>query len=162
MRVHWLFVLIGAVIVPWLTRNNPVQAQHGEWYPFSSFPMYSTFEPTAYYVYITDEADRVVSIWDTFGTWPSALKKSYDARLKDEIGRLKTESKRQGKRYSKKIVEMSGEECRPAGDAMLRQLKMTSPNLEKVRKHQGYRLHQVDITLENGHIVEKTKLVGEI
>lgn len=162
MRVHWLFVLIAAVIVPGLTRNHPVQAQRGEWYPFSNFPMYSTFEPTAYYLYVTDENDQVVSIWDTFGTWPSALKKSYDARLKKEISRLKDEAKRQGTKYSRKIFEMSGEECRPAGDAMLQQLKMTSPNPEEVRKHKGYRLHQVDITLEEGRIVEKPKLVGEI
>lgn len=162
MRVHWLLVIITSVIVPWLTRNHPVKAQRGEWYPFSNFPMYSTFEPTAYYVYVTDENDRTVSIWETFGTWPSAVKKGYDALLKEEVARLKEEAKRQGGKYSKRIVQMSGDECRPAGDAILRQIRDSSANQDEVRKHKGYRLHQVDITLENGRIVQRTKRVGEI
>lgn len=162
MRVHWLFVLIAAVIVPWLTRDHPVKAQRGEWYPFSNFPMYSTFEPTAYFVYVTDESDQPVPIWDIFGTWPSAVKKGYDALLKTEITRLKDAAQKQGGKYARRIVEMSGEECRPAGDAILRQMRDSSPHPEELRKHKGYRLQQVDITLENGRIVQKTKRVGEI
>jgi hypothetical protein len=162
MRVLWVFVILSSVIVPLLTRNHPVKAQRGEWYPFSSFPMYSTFEPTAYYVYVTDENDRPVSIWATFGTWPSAVKKGYDALLKAEVARLKAEAQKQGGKYSRRIVEMSGEECRPAGDAILRQLRDSSARQEEVRGHRGYRLHQVDITLEGGRIVQKTKRVGEI
>jgi hypothetical protein len=162
MRVHWLFVVLAAVVVPWLTRNHPVKAQRGEWYPFSNFPMYSTFEPTAYYVYVTDENDEPVPIWQTFGTWPSAVKKGYDALLKTEVARLKSEALKQGGKYSRRIVEMDGDECRPAGDAILRQLRDSSPNPDEVRKHKGYRLHQVDITLEEGRIVQKTKRVGGI
>ncbi len=162
MRVLWAFVIITSIIVPWLTRNHPVQAQRGEWYPFSNFPMYSTFEPTAYYVYVTDENDQPIQLWQTFGIWPSAVKKGYDALLKTEIKRLKKEAEKQGGKYSKRIVQMSGEECRPAGDAILRQYRDSSPNQKEVKKHKGFRLQQVDITLENGKIVEKTKRVGEI
>ncbi len=162
MRVLWLLVIFSGVIVPWLTRNHEVKAQRGEWYPFSNFPMYSTFEPTAYYVYITDENDKPVAIWQTFGTWPSAVKKGYDAFLKAEVVRLKEEAKKQGGKYSRRIVEMSGDECRPAGDAILRQLRDASPNQDEIRKHKGYRLNQVDITLDDGRIVQKTKRVGEI
>ncbi|MCE9520092.1 MAG: hypothetical protein K8R87_11145 [Verrucomicrobia bacterium] len=162
MRVLWLLVISTSVIVPWLTRNHEVKAQRGEWYPFSNFPMYSTFEPTAYYVYITDENDQPVAMWQTFGTWPSAVKKGYDALLKSEVVRLKEAAKKQGGKYSRKIVEMSGDECRPAGDAILRQLRDASPNQDEVRKNKGYRLHQVDITLDDGRIVQKTKRVGEI
>jgi biotin operon repressor len=57
---------------------------------------------------------------------------------------------------------MSGDECRPAGDAILRQLRDSSPNQDEVRKHKGYRLQQVDITLDEGRIVQRTKRVGEI
>ena len=162
MRVLWLFVIVAGVVVPWLTRNHPVQAQRGEWYPFSNFPMYSSFEPTAYYVYVTDENDVPVSIWQTFGTWPSAVKKGYDALLKAEVVRLKSEALKRGGKYSRRIVEMEGEECRPAGDAMLRQLRDSSPHQDAVRKHRGFRLQQVDITIEKGRIVQKTKRVGEI
>ena len=77
-------------------------------------------------------------------------------------GENEDEAKRQGGKYSRRIVEMSGEECRPAGDAILRQFRDSSPNQSEVLKHKGYRLHQVDITLDAGRIVQKTKLVGEI
>jgi hypothetical protein len=162
MRVLWLCVIVTGAVVPWLTRNHPVEAQRGEWYPFSNFPMYSTFEPTAYYVYVTDENDVPVSIWQTFGTWPSAVKKGYDALLKAEVARLKSQAQKRGGKYSRRIVEMEGDECRPAGDAILRQLRDSSPNQDEVRKHRGYRLQQVDITLEGGRIVQETKKVGEI
>lgn len=124
--------------------------------------MYSTFEPTAYYVFVTDENDQPIPLWQTFGTWPSAVKKGYDALLKAEIKRLKKEAEKSGGKYSKRIVEMSGEECRPAGDAILRQYRDSSPNQDEVLKHPHFRLQQVDITLEDGKIVQKTKRVGEI
>ena len=44
-KFHWFFVLLTGVLVPFLTRNNPDPKQRGEWYPFSNFPMYSTFSP---------------------------------------------------------------------------------------------------------------------
>jgi hypothetical protein len=57
---------------------------------------------------------------------------------------------------------MTGEECRPAGDATLQQLR-ESANLQAASPvPAGFRLHQVDITLEEGKIVQRTKLVGEV
>lgn len=161
-RLHWFFVLLTALVIPWLTRDHPVKAQRGEWYPFSNFPMYSDFEDTAYYVYLTDRDDKPLGIWPTLGSWPTAVKKTYDALLKSHIAKLKDAAKAQGGKYSKRIYQMDGEECRPAGDATLRQMTSTSKFPEEVAKHAGFRLYQVDITLENGRIVKRTKKVGEI
>ncbi len=163
MRILWLFVLVSAALVPFLTRHHPAKTQRGEWYPFSNFPMYSDFEETAYYVYVTDREDKPVALAETFGVAPSDVKKAYDQKLKKEVERLKSEAKARGEKYSKKIVEMSGEECRPVGEAELEETACdNTKNQEAVRKLSGLRLYQVDITLDNGRIVKKTKLVGEI
>ncbi len=157
-RLHWFFVIFTAIIIPWLTANHPVKAQKGEWYPFSNFPMYSNFEPTAYYVYITDQEDKPVGIAPTFGSWPTAVKKAYDAKLK---AHAKTLLNKKGK-LGKPSKDMTTEECRPVGDAILKQLRDASKFPEEVKKHSGYRLYQMDIYLEEGKITQKPKLVGEV
>ena len=57
---------------------------------------------------------------------------------------------------------MSGEECRPAGDATLKQLRDSSKHQDVTGRYPGFRLYQVDITLENGRIVERKKMAGEV
>lgn len=161
-RLHWFFVFVTGALVPLLTKHHPDPKQHGEWYPFSNFPMYSTFEPTAYYVYVTDLEDKPVALVPTFGNWGSGVKKTYDQFLKTEVKRLKEQAIAAGGKYRKRLVEMTGEECRPAGDATLRQLRETSKAQDVVRKYPGFRLYQVDITLEKGAIVKREKLVGEV
>lgn len=97
-----------------------------------------------------------------FNNWPSGVKKAYDQKLKAEVKRLKAVAQDQGGKYRKRIFEMSGEECRPAGDATLQQLKESSQNPQEMQKYSGFRLYQMDILLEDGQIVKKPKLVGEI
>jgi hypothetical protein len=161
-KFHWFFVLVTVLLVPFLTRHNPDPKQRGEWYPFSNFPMYSTFEPTAYYVYVTDLEDKPLALVPTFGNWGSGVKKTYDKFLKEEVKRLKGEAEKRGEKYKTRIAQMSGEECRPAGDATLKQLRDGARNQGEVRRHSGFRLHQVDITLEEGRIVQREKVVGEV
>lgn len=162
MRILWVFVIISGALVPWLTRNHPAKAQRGEWYPFSNFPMYSDFEEQAYYVYVTDRNDKPVPLGETFGMAPSDVKKAYDQKLKKEVDRLKSEAKAQGQKYSRKIIEMSAEECRPVGDATLRELRENTKYQDAVHGLSGLRLYQVDIAVKDGRIWKGTKLVGEI
>lgn len=147
-KIHWLFVLVLALIVPYLTRED---THPGEWYPFSNFPMYSNFEKQAYYVYITDKNDQPLPTYPVFGTWPSHIKKIYD-------GEIKAIAKELGK-ASKKLTQ---EERLPAGRSVLQQLKDHSLSPEEVKKHPGFRLHQVDITLKDGRIHKETTMVGEL
>ena len=161
-KFHWFFVLLTGVLVPFLTRHNPDPKQHGEWYPFSNFPMYSSFEDTAYYVYVTDLEDKPVALMPTFGNWGSGVKKAYDRFLKEEIKRLKAEAEKRGEKYRTRIAQMPGEECRPAGDETLKQLLDGARNQEQLRGSPGFRLYQVDITLEDGQIVQRKKRVGEV
>ncbi len=161
-KFHWFFVLLTGAIIPFLTRNNPDPKQHGEWYPFSNFPMYSTFEDTAYYVYVTDLEDRPVALVPTFGNWGSGVKKAYDQFLKTEVKRLKSEAEKRGEKYRTRLYQMSGPDCRPAGDATLKQLRDTAKADTTALQYPGFRLYQVDIILEKGRIVERPKLVGEV
>jgi hypothetical protein len=161
-KLHWFFVFVSGALVPFLTRNHSDPKQRGEWYPFSNLPMYSTFEPTAFYVYVTDLEDRPVALVPTFGNLGSEVKKAYEKLLKEEVKRLKEEAAASGGKYRKRQAEMSGEECRPAGDAVLKQLRDNSKTQEEVRKYPGFRMYQVDIVLEEGKIVKREKLVGEV
>ena len=161
-KFHWFFVLLTGALVPFLTRHHPDPKQHGEWYPFSNFPMYSTFEDTAYYVYVTDLADKPLPLLPTFGKTGSELKKLYDLKLKGEIDRLKKDAADRGGKYRKRIYQMDGAECRPAGDAALRQIRDTSSDQAQALAHPGLRLYQMDITLDQGSIAQRPKLVGEV
>ena len=149
-KLHWFFVLLTAVVVPFLTRNEKVKMYRGEWYPFSNFPMYSKFEETAYYVYVTDLQDQPVAIYPTFTTWSSAVKKMYDAKIKTIAANLKMPSK-----------SLTAEQVRPAAQAVLAQLRQESRSPEEVRKHPGYRLYAMDVWLEDGRIMKQPRLLGE-
>jgi hypothetical protein len=161
-KFHWFFVLLTGLLIPFLTRNHPDPKQRGEWYPFSNFPMYSTFEDTAYYVYVTDLDDKPLPLVPIVKRTGSEVKKLYDLLLKKEIARLKDEARARGEKYRSRIYQMKGEECRPAGDATLNQLLETAQLPKEINGQPGLRLHQVDITLVDGSIKQRTKLVGEV
>lgn len=156
-KLHWGFVLFLALVLPWATRHtrNP-----GEWFPFSNFPMYSNFEKSAYYVYITDLEDKPLPMARMFAV-PSAVKKAYDQKLKAQINELKKQALAKGGKYRKRIVEMDGEECRPAGDVALRQLIQSLSDQKSLQQYPGFRLYQMDITLQDRKINKRAKLVGE-
>jgi|GEM_PF-1302705 len=158
-KLHGFFVLFLVFVLPWLTRNtkNP-----GEWFPFSNFPMYSNFEETAYYVYITDLNDQPLGTVPLLGMTPSGIKKSYDQKLKSLVTELKKNASARGEKYRKRLVQMEGEECRPAGDAALAQLMDSAADKATLNTHKGFRLYQTDITLVDGLISKRTKLVGEV
>ncbi|TLD71645.1 hypothetical protein FEM03_05765 [Phragmitibacter flavus] len=158
-KLHWFFVLFLAFVLPWATRKTP---NPGEWFPFSNFPMYSNFAETAYYVFISDLDDNPLPMAGLFAV-PSGVKKAYDQKLKERVEELKDEAKSRGERYRKRIVQMDGEECRPAGDATLQQLLDSRRDKGPLAGYAGFRLYQVDITLDDeGQIVKRTKLVGEV
>ncbi|MCB1211013.1 MAG: hypothetical protein KDK97_16940, partial [Verrucomicrobiales bacterium] len=51
-KLHWFLVLLMAFVIPALTARTD---KPGEFYPFSNFPMYSSFEPATYFVYIKNK-----------------------------------------------------------------------------------------------------------
>lgn len=54
----------------------------GEQFPFSYFPMYSSFDPVADYYYVTDKAGQPLACVAAFGTSTANVKKMFRARLR--------------------------------------------------------------------------------
>jgi hypothetical protein len=76
---HWpLLRLIGMVVALLLI---------GEQFPFSYFPMYSSFDPTTDYYYVADEAGEPYACVPIFGTSTANVKKMYRARLRAMVAR---------------------------------------------------------------------------
>lgn len=150
LRFHWLLVLLMAIVIPVLTARTE---KPGEFYPFSNFPMYSRFAPDTYYVYVTDLNDKPVPIGRTFNIASSDVKKAYDRRL-DAI------KKSTGQKARRK--EMSLELRARAAEEVLRWLTDNSQNPDAVKAIGGIRLHQADVTYQDGRVKQKVERVGEI
>ena len=149
-RFHWALVLLMAVVIPALTAKTD---KPGEFYPFSNFPMYSSFEPSTYLVYITDLEDRPIAISPTFSTSASDVKKTYDRKL----GALKSRAPK-GSRKASLPPELKKE----AADATLReQIARVSPKT-KLDGLKGLRLHQVDILYDGDTLLTQSTRVGEV
>jgi hypothetical protein len=146
----WCLVLLMAWIIPRLTRKTE---KPGEWYPFSSFPMYSKFEPATYYVFVTDLADKPIALSDVFGASTSNVKKAYDRKLIN----LKKASGDKARR-----TELSLEVRRSAAIDVLQWLATSAAKQAQVQALGGLRLHQVDIAFLDGQVTKTTLPVGEI
>ena len=58
-----------------------------EWYPFSPFPMYAGFGPSAWYICVTDGSDRPLPTAQYFGFDATMLRRMYESRV---LARLAT------------------------------------------------------------------------
>ncbi len=149
-RFHWLLVLLMGLVIPVLTKRTD---KPGEFYPFSNFPMYASFAPDTYYVFITDLGDRPIAISPTFGTSASDIKKTYDRKLGD--------LKSRGPKGARK-VDLPPELKKEAADATLLALvQKTGPNPKLAGIH-GLRLHHVDILYRGDTLEQRSTQVGEI
>ncbi len=152
MLPHWLTVGLMGLLVPLLTAWTK---KPGEFYPFSNFLMYSSFEPETYYVFVTDGADKPVAIGRVFGVASSDVKKTFDAKLKE------AKAKAGGKvRKSELPLETQAQ----AGGEVLLWLKGVSPvdQREGIAKLGALRLHRVDLLFANGALTKKARQVGEV
>lgn len=150
-------ILVSYVVV----RNPPFRVSWGldrdamkqaEFYPFSSFPMYSRFSPNPNYVYLTDAENRPLAAQNEFGALSSELKKFYDARLRE----IHAES-------GVSLSRMSIEQKRPAGEATLRHLMASAPDRDRMLAHDRLRLHEVIIRFDaDDEIVREDLVIAEV
>jgi hypothetical protein len=149
-RFHWALVILMGAVIPLITRKT---AKPGEFYPFSNFPMYSSFEPNTYLVFITDLEDKPLPISTVFATSASDIKKIYDRKL----GELKPRAPKGTRK-----VNLPAPLKKEAADATLTALvKRISPSPSLAGKP-GLRLHQVDILYDGDQLTQRTTQVGEI
>jgi hypothetical protein len=149
-RFHWALVLFMGAVIPWITKKTD---KPGEFYPFSNFPMYSSFEPNTYLVFITDLEDKPLPISTVFATSASDIKKTYDRKL----GELKPRAPKGTRK-----VDLPAPLKKEAADATLTALvKRISPSPHLAGKT-GLRLHQVDILYDGDQLTQRATQVGEI
>lgn len=147
---HWALVVLMAWVIPKLTAKTD---KPGEFYPFSNFPMYSSFGPDTYLVFVTDLEDQPVAIGPTFGIAASDLKKNYDRKL----GVLKSRAPK-GARKMSMPMPLRNE----AAAESLRWLVSNVSQPDQIAGLGGLRLHQVDILFRDDVLSQEVNLVGEI
>jgi len=72
----------------WLLVMTVLCLALGENYPFSNFPMYSSFNNRTYYLYLTDAQGQAIKT-RRFGLSSSGLKKIFDRYRRQELDRFK-------------------------------------------------------------------------
>ncbi|MCP5558010.1 MAG: hypothetical protein H7A55_09685 [Verrucomicrobiaceae bacterium] len=149
-KLHWFLVLLMAFVIPALTARTD---KPGEFYPFSNFPMYSSFEPATYFVYVTDEKDQDLRMGPLFGRAPSDVKKVYDRKLNDA-------KKAHGGKVKK--ADLPPEIRAEAAQTVLQWLIDNMPDKSPLAPAKGLRLHRVDIVFTDGAVKQTTQLEGEI
>ncbi len=147
-KLLWLLVLLTAVVIPRLQRRQP---QPGEFYPFSNFPMYSSFASSTYYVYVADLSDQPVPVTRLTGKVLSNLKKQYDTELK------KQKAKASGIRQADLPLAARQE----AGETVLRWL-LPFAHHNELQRLGGLRLKEVTITHDGNGLQKQTLAVGEV
>jgi hypothetical protein len=122
-----------------------------EFYPLSSFPMYSVFSPNPIYVYLADGEGNPVASQRVFNVRTSVLKKAYDKELRALNAKI-----------GKDIGDMTAADKRAAGDALLQLLRESlAPAAFEGGRYPDLRFYEVTITLEDGKVKESPALVGE-
>jgi hypothetical protein len=122
-----------------------------EWYPFSHFPMYSSFEDYTYYVFVTDEHDRPVAVESLYGIRTSVLKKVYQRELR-----------KLAKNHPSGTKGLPYEQRFPAGVDTLNFLRDNAAHPPKVEHLAHLKLYQVEIRGKNSRITQETHLVGTL
>jgi hypothetical protein len=132
---------------------TPEHIKEAEFYPFSSFPMYSKFSANPTYLYVTDAADQPLACETQLGVRASVIKKIYDKEIRI-VG------KREGSAISKLPQPLKQE----AGLATLRVLRDEVAKQRIAELNQGpLRLYEVIIRRgDGGGIDETTTFVGEL
>ncbi len=124
-----------------------------EEFPFSHFPMYSSFGRSTYYVYLTNGADQPLPTVTTLGVSTPTLKKIYESEVRREMERIPRASRK----------SLSLEQRRPAGERVLQRL-LNSPRVQQSGNvlSAGLRLYEMRITLERREFQKRKELIAEL
>ncbi len=128
-------------------------------FPFSHFPMYSSFSDYSYFIYFADAKGEPVPILDLTGHKTSGLKKIYDDQLKKERDSLEDEGVE-----IKGLQFMTREQRKPVGEYTL---QYVYDNAKKDRKaaldaRRPLRLYQMHLRCVDGETVEESELIAEL
>ena len=131
-------------IVVALTAVNLIIKDH---FPFSHFPMYTSFGRETYYLYITDQNDDVVPV-QHFRMSSTALKKIYRAQVLQE-------------HPGAKVEHLPPEALQRAGEYALDYLHHRPRRKSLPATFETLRLYQVHLWVEEGDVRKSTRLIAE-
>ena len=117
-----------------------------EFYPLSSFPMYSKFDERTYLTYLRGPDGKALGTVPAVGMYSSQLKKRYGAELND------LKEKYKGSHY-----DWSIEQKTEAGRATLEWLKTE----RETKLPENVELVDLRIFLKNGEIVREEQVVAK-
>lgn len=123
----------------------------GEQYPFSDFPMYSSFGRSTYYVYLADGSDQPLSTYGAIGVSTATFKKMYETALRAEMRKLRVSRK-----------QLTDEQLRSFGTRVLSELRSSpAASAEGRRFADVVRLYEVQVRLTEGELKKETRLIAE-
>lgn len=131
--------------------HTPEMVRSAEFYPLSSFSMYSTFSDQPFTVYVTHH-DEPVAIEHTLKSHASELKKTYEAKLKA------LRAKRGGR-----ILDLPAADREEAGRETLRLLCERQETRRWLAEQPDplLKLHQVVLTTGEGGVQRTDTVVAE-
>jgi hypothetical protein len=149
------FVLVDYPPLKLTFAHTKDMVKKAEFYPLSSFSMYSTFSETPFLVFITDGAGQKIAIDSALKTHASELKKTYEMRLKA----LKKQGSLPGK-----LTDLPLAIKAEAGRDTLELLK-ARPSVQKFlasRDNQILRLHEIILSAGDDGMVKREQWVAEL
>ena len=157
---RWLAPLWPLLVVTWVScyllpvpgKKVGLPRTGGEFYPFSSFPMYSTNEEKTYMVFLTDDEGNPIGAQAVFGVRTSSLKKDYHREL-NELARS----------IGMKQYDMSPEEKEPAArDTLEYLIHERAPDRAKASGLKAVRMVDRRIFWRKGKLVHEDGVVGRV
>jgi hypothetical protein len=132
-------LLVMTLLCLWLREN----------YPFSNFPMFSSFIGRTYVLYLTDAQGTAVSS-TRLGMQTSALKKIFDTQLRAEL------KKTSGPRQARVAIAEH-----PAAEALLHYIERQGSVQPQIRNLlHGLRVQQLSIRLEGHDLAFETRTLA--
>ncbi|MEO8440004.1 MAG: hypothetical protein ABI540_07250 [Spartobacteria bacterium] len=137
-RCKWMLVMTALCLI---LREN---------YPFSNFPMYSSFNNRTYFLYLTDAEGEAIQTRQ-FGLSSSGLKKIFDRYRRRELDRFK--------RSGSERVRLAEE---AAGESLVRYLEGLSAGRPVAHKLvAGLRVQHVQVRQREGALRFETRQVAQ-
>jgi len=123
----------------------------GEQFPFSFFPMYSSFDPRADYYYVATSGGRPVACVPAFGTSTANVKKMFRSRLRALLAPRGAEE-----------AEATPAERQRAGEEMIDYLRQLGAAKQAAVPAGPVQLMHVEVTRSpQGEIIRQETLVAE-
>ena len=122
-----------------------------EQYPFSHFPMYSSFGPSTYYVYLTDGSEKPLPSYQTLGISTGTLKKLYQAELRREAERVRAS-----------VSRLTHENKRAVAQRILARFREAAAKGRIGGLPSVLRLYEVQIRLGDAKLRKERKLIAEM